>query len=144
MEELEFDPTPAGYKKLFDDLVNKALTNSHTQFQFIGSWDEYKALKAYTKGTKKIIKYFEELLAQAVNFYAREIKIGHFGLQNPVQVFKLRVCRDFYIKELSILKDMKSEYWAYVWGGHVWDTLVGNHRLEEDEIDFRKLPWKLW
>lgn len=37
MEELEFDPTPAGYKKLFDDLVNKALTNSHTQFQFIGS-----------------------------------------------------------------------------------------------------------
>lgn len=37
MEELEFDPTPAEYKKLFDDLVDKALANRHTQFQFIGS-----------------------------------------------------------------------------------------------------------
>jgi hypothetical protein len=36
--------------------------------------------------------------------------------------------------------DMIAEYKAYVFGGHIWDTLVGNIRKDEDLVDYRKLP----
>jgi hypothetical protein len=37
---------------------------------------------------------------------------------------------------------MLAEYRSYIWGGHVWDTLVGNDRKEEDMVDYRTLPIK--
>jgi hypothetical protein len=37
---------------------------------------------------------------------------------------------------------MLDEYRSYIFGGHVWDTLVGNIRKEEDLVDYRTLPIK--
>jgi hypothetical protein len=43
---------------------------------------------------------------------------------------------------LNIAKDMLDEYKMYVWSGHLWDTLMGNDRKEEDMVDYRTLPVK--
>jgi hypothetical protein len=39
---------------------------------------------------------------------------------------------------------MLDEYRSYIFGGHIWDTLVGNDRTDEDCVDYRTLPWRFF
>ena len=39
---------------------------------------------------------------------------------------------------------MLKEYRAYVFGGNIMKTLLGFYRAEDDMVDYRTLPWKLF
>lgn len=139
MEEKEFKIDP-----MFKELVEKALANENQDFQFIGNLTEWNVAKTCVRATKKIIKLFKGLEENSAQAYVELIKHGKQSTEVLLAHIQFKQCVKFYEKELFTLKDMLSEYKAYVWGGHVCRTLLGIYREEKDMVDYRKLPWSLF
>ena len=129
-------------EELFIQLMQKALTEPQSKFMFIKSWPERVAIKDYIVGVNTTIAIFENLVEKTHQTYIEQIKADEQDLGIILALKQFIQCRDFYIAERSVAEDMLAEYRSYVWGGHVWDTLVGNIRKEEDLVDYRTLPIK--
>ena len=136
-EELKIDPT-------FKLLVETALANENQPFQFIGSLAEWSAAKTCISATKKIVKLFKNLEENSAKSYVELIKNGKQSTEVLLANIQFKQCVKFYEKELDTLKDMLKEYHAYVFGGNVIKTLLGIYRSEQDMVDYRTLPWKLF
>lgn len=139
MEEEQINVDP-----MFQQLVEKALANKHQPFQFIGSLQDRSIAKTCVNATKKIIKLFKNLEADSATTYAELIKNGKQSIDVLLANIQFKQCIKFYEEELFVLKDMLKEYRAYVWGGNVLKTLFGVYRSEEEMVDYRTLPWKLF
>ena len=136
-EEFKIDPT-------FKQLVETALANENQPFQFIGSLAEWSAAKTCVNATKKIVKLFKNLEESSAMSYVELIKNGKQNIEVLLANIQFKQCVKFYEKELTTLKDMLKEYHAYVFGGNVIKTLLGIYRSEQDMVDYRTLPWKLF
>lgn len=136
-EEFKIDPT-------FKQLVETALVNENQPFQFIGSLAEWSAAKTCVSATKKIVKLFKNLEENSAKSYVELIKNGKQNIEVLLANIQFKQCVNFYEKELATLKDMLKEYHAYVFGGNVIKTLLGIYRSEQDMVDYRTLPWKLF
>ena len=136
-EEFKIDPT-------FKQLVETALANENQPFQFIGSLQDRYAAKKCIHATKKVIKLFKHLEEDSALTYSDLIKQGKQNLEVLLANIQFKQCVNFYEKELATLKDMLKEYHAYVFGGNVIKTLLGIYRSEQDMVDYRTLPWKLF
>lgn len=136
-EEFKIDPT-------FKQLVETALANESQPFQFIGSLAEWSAAKTCVSATKKIVKLFKNLEENSAISYVELIKNGKQNIEVLLANIQFKQCVKFYEKELATLKDMLKEYHAYVFGGNVIKTLLGIYRSEQDMVDYRTLPWKLF
>ena len=136
-EEVKIDPT-------FKQLVEKALANENQPFQFIGSLTEWSVAKTCISATKKIIKLFKNLETNSAITYVELIKQGKQSTEVLLAHIQFKQCVKFYEKELATLKDMIKEYHAYVFGGNVMKTLLGIYRAENEMVDYRTLPWKLF
>lgn len=136
-EEVKIDP-------IFKQLVEKALANENQPFQFIGSLAEWSAAKTCIGATKKIIKLFKSLETNSALTYVELIKQGKQSTEVLLAHIQFKQCVKFYEKELATLKDMIKEYHAYVFGGNVMKTLLGIYRAEQDMVDYRTLPWRLF
>ena len=136
-EEVKIDP-------IFKQLVEKALANENQPFQFIGSLAEWSAAKTCIGATKKIIKLFKSLATNSALTYVELIKQGKQSTEVLLAHIQFKQCVKFYEKELATLKDMIKEYHAYVFGGNVMKTLLGIYRAEQDMVDYRTLPWRLF
>lgn len=136
-EELKIDPT-------FKQLVETALANENQPFQFIGSLAEWSAAKTCVSATKKVVKLFKSLEENSAMSYVELIKNGKQNIEVLLANIQFKQCVKFYEKELATLKDMLKEYHAYVFGGNVIKTLLGIYRSEQDMVDYRTLPWKLF
>ena len=136
-EEVKIDPT-------FKQLVEKALANENQSFQFIGNLTEWSIAKTCVRATKKIIKLFKSLEENSALTYVELIKYGKQSTEVLLANIQFKQCVKFYEKELATLKDMLKEYHAYVFGGNLMKTLLGVYRAEEDMVDYRTLPWRLF
>ena len=136
-DEVRIDP-------MFKELVERALNNDYQPFEFIGSLTERSVARTCISATKKIIKLFKNLELSSAETYADLIREGKQSPEILLAHIQFKQCVKFYEKELFTLKDMLAEYRAYVFGGNILNTLLGVYRKEEDKVDFRKLPWKLF
>ena len=139
MEKEEFNIDQA-----FKQLVETALANDSQPFQFIGSLAERSAAKTCVRATKKVVKLFKGLEENSAKSYVELIKNGKQSTEVLLANIQFKQCVKFYEKELATLKDMLKEYNAYVFGGNVIKTLLGIYRSEQDMVDYRTLPWKLF
>lgn len=139
MEEKEIKIDP-----VFQQLVEKALTNKNQPFQFISCLEDRAVAKTCINATKKIIKLFKKLEDSSAMTYVELIKHGKQSTEVLLAHVQFKQCVKFYEKELFTLKDMLKEYHAYVWGGNLMKTLLGIRRAEHEMTDYRKLPWKLF
>ena len=139
MEDIEKKIDP-----LFKELIERAMTNDSKPFEFICCLQERAAVKAYIRATKKVVSLFKNLETQAGLSYASLIMEGKQQSEVLLAYLQFKRCKQFYEKELFTLKDMLSEYRAYVFGGHLASTLLGFYRKDFDKVDYRKLPWKLF
>ena len=126
---------------LFNTLVTQALDRKeHLKFEYIKSTTMlYAAFVQYT-GLKKVIKLFNGLAVAAFKEYC-----NHITTTKPVEFDLLRasaqykICSEFYTKDLMILKDMFSEYWAYINEYHFTDQIIlGKERGYHELWDHRK------
>ena len=137
-EEFEFkDP-----KKFFEALVNKALEGKHSDFEFIRSYEMLKVARLYRRGVKKVAKLFGNLHKDLLKAYASAIGEDKQKLEELMSAIQFDKCRDYYLKELNIAKNMIQEYRVYVESGHILYTIFGGVRPDDECIDYRKLPIK--
>lgn len=129
-------------KDFLVQLLKQALEEEHSSPQWISSWEERNLIKAYIKDLKQIIKNLKITLKNATKIYIQQIETGTQDLEIILGIKQFTHCKKYYEEELNIFKDLLDEYRAYIWGGHVWDTLVGNIRKDEDMVDYRTLPIK--
>ena len=125
-------------EKFFTDLVERALTGKQSDFEFLRSWRERTAVKAYQIGIAAIIRIFANLYDSTYKVYISQVAMGIQDLQTILTLKQFKQCLMFYEKEYEVAKDMIEEYWEYLWNWHIIDTLVGNYRTEEDLWDHRR------
>ena len=141
-EQFEFSEDP---KKVFEELVKKALEGKHSDFEFIRTYETCKVARYYKIGVKRVYKTFKTLYKKLMKTYAKDIMADEQKLEMLMSMKQFRICYDYYKKEYELAKDMLSEYRAYLTSGHIFDQLIMNGvRLDDDCVDYRKLPWKIF
>ena len=141
-EQFEFSEDP---KKVFEELVKKALKGKQSDFEFIRTYEMCKTARYYKISVKKVSKVFKTLYKKLMKTYAKDIMADEQKLEMLMSMKQFEICYDYYKKEYELAKDMLSEYRAYLTSGHIFDQLVCNAiRSDDDCVDYRKLPWKLF
>ena len=141
-EQFEFTEDP---KKVFEELVKKALKGKQSDFEFIRTYEMCKVARYYKISTKKVSKAFKTLYKKLIKTYAKDIMTGEQQLEMLMSMKQFEICYHYYKKECEIAKDMLSEYRAYLSSGHIFDQLVLNDiRSDDDCVDYRELPWTIF
>ena len=137
-EQFEFSEDP---KKVFEELVKKALKGKQSDFEFIRTYEMCKVARYYKISTKRVSKAFKALYKKLMKTYAKDILTGEQKLEMLMSMKQFEICYNYFKKECEIAKDMLSEYRAYLSSGHIFDQLVLNNVRPDDEcVDYRKLP----
>ena len=137
-EQFEFSEDP---KKVFGELVKKALGGKQSDFEFIRTYEMCKVARYYKISTKRVSKAFKALYKKLMKTYAKDILTGEQKLEMLMSMKQFEICYNYYRKECEIAKDMLQEYRSYLFSGHIFDQLVFNSvRSDDDCIDYRELP----
>ena len=132
-------------EKFFEAVVKKALSGKHSDFEFIRTYEACKTARLYKTSVKRLSKVFNNLCKKLMKTYAKDIMTDEQKLETLMSMKQFEICRDYFEKEREIAKDMLQEYHAYLTSGHIFDQLVMNGvRSDDDCVDYRKLPWKLF
>ena len=138
--ELTEDP-----KKIFGELVKKALGGKQSDFEFIRTYEVCKTARLYKSSVKRLSKVFKNLYKKLMKTYAKDIMTDEQKLEMLMSMKQFEICYNYFKKEYEIAKDMLSEYRAYLSSGHIFDQLVLNNiRSEDDCVDYRELPWTIF
>ena len=121
----------------FLELVHQALEGKHTDFTFIRSWDHRSRAKLARFGYYKIYTSFKKMYNNNYKDYIKYVTAGKQDLESVLILKDLKKCMDYYLEELRIVDDCLAEHWEYIMRGHIFDTLVGNIRPDEDLWDHR-------
>lgn len=141
-EQFEFSEDP---KKVFEELVKKALKGKQSDFEFIRTYEMSKVARYYKISVKKVSKTFKTLYKKLMKTYAKDIMTDEQKLEMLMSMKQFEICYRYYEKECEITKDMLNEYRAYLTGGHILDQLVLNSVRSDDEcVDYRKWSWKIF
>lgn len=141
-EQFEFAEDP---KKVFEELVKKALKGKQSDFEFIRTYEAFKVAKLYKISVKKVYKTFKTVYKKLMKTYAKDILTDEQQLEMLMSMMQFKICYDYYKKECEIAKDMLSEYRAYLSSGHIFDQLVLNGIRPDDEcVDYREVPWTIF
>ena len=141
-EQFEFSEDP---KKVFEELVKKALKGKQSDFEFIRTYEACKVARDYKISVNRVSKTFKTLYKKLMKTYAKDIMADEQKLEMLMSMKQFKICYDYYKKEYELAKDMLSEYRAYLTSGHIFDQLVCNAiRSEDDCVDYRKLSWKIF
>ena len=141
-EQFEFSEDP---KKVFEELVKKALKGKQSDFEFIRTYEMCKVARYYKISVKRVSKTFKTLYKKLMKTYAKDIMADEQKLEMLMSMKQFEICYDYYKKEYELAKDMLSEYRAYLSSGHIFDQLVLNNiRSEDDCVDYRELPWTIF
>ena len=141
-EQFEFSEDP---KKVFEELVKKALEGKQSDFEFIRTYEMCKTARYYKISVKRVSKVFKALYKKLTKTYTKDIMTDEQKLEMLMSIKQFEICYDYYKKEYELAKDMLSEYRAYLTSGHIFDQLVMNGvRSDDDCVDYRKLSWKIF
>ena len=141
-EQFEFSEDP---KKVFEELVKKALKGKQSDFEFIRTYEMCKVARYYKISVKRVSKTFKTLYKKLMKTYAKDILTDEQKLEMLMSMKQFEICYDYYKKEYELAKDMLSEYRAYLSSGHIFDQLVLNDiRPDDDCVDYRELPWTIF
>ena len=141
-EQFEFSEDP---KKVFEELVKKALKGKQSDFEFIKTYEMCKVARYYEISVKRVSKTFKTLYKKLMKTYAKDILTDEQKLEMLMSMKQFKICCDYYKKEYEIAKDMLHEYRSYLFGGHIFKQLVLNDvRSDDDCVDYRELPWKIF
>ena len=141
-DQIEFSEDP---KKVFEELVKKALKGKQSDFEFIRTYEMCKVARYYKISVKRVYKTFKTLYKKLMKTYAKDILTDEQKLEMLMSMKQFEICYNYYKKEYELAKDMLSEYRAYLSSGHIFDQLVLNSvRSDDDCVDYRELPWTIF
>ena len=132
-------------EKFFEAVMKKALSGKHSDFEFIRTYEACETARLYKTSVKRLSKVFKNLYKKLMKSYTKDIMTDEQKLEMLMSMKQFKICHDYFEKEREIAKDMLSEYYAYLTSGHIFDQLIMNGiRSDDDCVDYRKLPWKIF
>ena len=132
-------------EKFFEAVMKKALSGKHSDFEFIRTYEACETARLYKTSVKRLSKVFKNLYKKLMKSYTKDIMTDEQKLEMLMSMKQFKICHDYFEKEREIAKDMLSEYYAYLTSGHIFDQLIMNGiRSDDDCVDCRKLPWKIF
>ena len=132
-------------EKFFEAIMKKALSGKHSDFEFIRTYEACETARLYKISVKRLSKVFKNLYKKLMKTYAKDIMTDEQKLEMLMSMKQFKICHDYFEKEREIAKDMLDEYYAYLTSGHIFDQLIMNGiRSDDDCVDYRKLPWKIF
>ena len=132
-------------EKFFEAIVKKALSGKHSNFEFIRTYEACETARLYKISVKRLSKVFKNLYKKSMKTYAKDIMTDEQKLETLMSMKQFKICHEYFEKEREIAKDMLSEYYAYLTSGHIFDQLIMNGvRSDDDCVDYRKVPWKIF
>ena len=132
-------------EKFFEAVVKKALSGKHSDFEFIRTYEACETARLYKISVKRLSKVFKTLYKKSMKTYAKDIMTDEQKLETLMSMKQFKICHEYFEKEREIAKDMLSEYYAYLTSGHIFDQLIMNGvRSDDDCVDYRKVPWKIF
>ena len=132
-------------EKFFEAIVKKALSGKHSDFEFIRTYEACETARLYKISVKRLSKVFKNLYKKSMKTYAKDIMTDEQKLETLMSMKQFKICHEYFEKEREIAKDMLSEYYAYLTSGHMFDQLIMNGvRSDDDCVDYRKVPWKIF
>ena len=132
-------------EKFFEAVMKKALSGKHSDFEFIRTYEACETARLYKISVKRLSKVFKNLYKELMKSYAKNIMADEQKLEMLMSMKQFKICHDYFEKECEIAKDMLDEYYAYLTSGHIFDQLIMNGiRSDDDCVDYRKLPWKIF
>ncbi len=131
--------------EIVEALLNRVKENNHSSFSFIRSMQERAAAKEYYNASIKTAEHFNFLKQAILRGYCEDILENKTDIEALLAVRHLDEAVKFYYAEANIALDSLKEYRAYLFSGHLFDSFIlNNYRSDEDCVDFRKLPWRIF
>lgn len=133
-------------KDVAEALLRNVQENRHQPWEFIKSTRMCKAAKIYRSAMEKIADSFAKQARGFMQKYLDGLKAGTPDVKFLITYRDFKLCADFYEQEVKTCDDMLDEYrcffnanWHFITIG-----LLGFERREEDMVDYRTLPLKIF
>lgn len=114
------------------EIIDKALSNKHSNIKKINNINEYFAAKTLANGLYKLSSSFSKSAIKTYKEYINNLKKKIDVVQLLIDYRVLRQCENFYLEEYFIVLDSIDEYRDYLASNNFIKSLFGYDRRNDD------------
>lgn len=114
------------------EIIDKALSNKHSNIEKINNINEYFAAKTLANGLYKLSSSFSKSAVKTYKEYINNLKKKIDVVQLLIDYRVLRQCENFYLEEYFIVLDSIDEYRDYLASNNFIKSLFGHDRRNDD------------
>ena len=114
------------------EILDKALSNKHSNIEKINNINEYFAAKTLANGLYKLSSSFSKSAIKTYKEYINNLKKKIDVVQLLIDYRVLRQCENFYLEEYFIVLDSIDEYRDYLASNNFIKSLFGYDRRNDD------------
>lgn len=114
------------------EIIDKALSNKHSNIEKINNINEYFAAKTLANGLYKLSSSFSKSAVKTYKEYINNLKKKIDVVQLLIDYRVLRQCENFYLEEYFIVLDSIDEYRDYLASNNFIKSLFGYDRRNDD------------
>lgn len=129
---MEFNENEETKAEQIQDLINRAVSNEHSEIEKINNLNEYFVAKSLAKGLFKLAKSFSTAAGVAYNEYINKLKVRFDDLQLLIDYRTLSLCNKFYYEEYLRVFSSIEEYRNYLGLGNLFRSIMGHDRRDDD------------
>ena len=124
---------------LLSELITKATTSKHIEFQFLRSWREYLNVRKMRRAHELLVAGLQRSARKQFNNYCNAIQAGETKVISLLAYCTILKVIQFYEEELKILNDILNEYEWYLFYGNWVDFILYQNRSVDKLVDHRGL-----
>jgi hypothetical protein len=127
-------------EEFISEIITKAESGKHQQFQFLRNWKEYDNAKLTRKALKLLISSIRKSSRRFFNKYCASVATDDTDVIKLLVYCTINKALKYYEEELAIVNEMIYEYEAYLMEGNLlWTWLFSEPRPIEKLWDHRGL-----
>lgn len=126
------------HEELVTDLVYKAESGKHRQFQLLLNWQEYRYTRKLRRSHALLVTSIDKSAKRLLKRYCKDIVAGKSDVIKLMAYYTTIKVLRYYKEELRLLTEMIDEYEAYLLSGNFMDFIGACLLFEERPKD------KLW
>lgn len=130
---MEFNENEETKAEQIQDLIDRAVSNEHSEIEKINNLNEYLVAKSLAKGLLKLAKSFSTAAIVAYKEYIDKLKVRFDDLQLLIDYRTLSLCNEFYYEEYLRVFSSIDEYRNYLSLGNLIRSIMGHDRRDDDD-----------
>lgn len=130
---MEFNENEETKAEQIQDLIDRAISNDHSEIEKINNLNEYFAAKSLAKGLFKLSRSFSTAARIAYKEYIDKLKVRFDDLQLLIDYRTLSLCNEFYYEEYLRVFSSIEEYRNYLSLNNLFRSIMGHDRRDDDD-----------